>query len=367
MRHQAFQRGKQSFSSFSAVRSRFVILTILSIHQTLKVSASNMPVSEPEDYDDETGEQPTSAILLPSFTVIENLKPSNVAELITRFVDVGPTNGTRVGADPVVSSQEEELAADGTDEDTTTTTATTAAAAAATTAAQLTKTTTPTTPPTTQSIPHTLQSHPCPHDYLILLCSHKTRDLRCGISAPLLAKEFERHLRPLGLYRDLHDTRPGGVGIYFINHVGGHKFAANVIVYRSVKVVKAAVATAAETTTETTEKTTTETRTGTRREVGSGMPETDKEKDEGTETNAGQTTDPSSLPIENSTISRDQPDEGEGEGKERKEAGQCIWLARVRPADCENIVKYTVLQGKVVKPKSQLRGGFDRVQGLVSW
>jgi (2Fe-2S) ferredoxin len=48
-------------------------------------------------------------------------------------------------------------------------------------------------------------------------------------------------------------------------------------------------------------------------------------------------------------------------------AGQCIWLARVRPEDCENIVKYTVLQGKVLKPERQLRGGFDREKGLVSW
>jgi (2Fe-2S) ferredoxin len=48
-------------------------------------------------------------------------------------------------------------------------------------------------------------------------------------------------------------------------------------------------------------------------------------------------------------------------------AAQCIWLARVRPEDCEGIVKFTVLQGKVVKPESQLRGGFDRGKGLMSW
>jgi len=48
-------------------------------------------------------------------------------------------------------------------------------------------------------------------------------------------------------------------------------------------------------------------------------------------------------------------------------ATQGIWLARVRPEDCEGIVKYTVLQGKVVKPQRQLRGGFDRVKGAVSW
>lgn len=55
-------------------------------------------------------------------------------------------------------------------------------------------------------------------------------------------------------------------------------------------------------------------------------------------------------------------DLGAGEG-----AGQCIWLARVRPEDCENIIRYTVLQGKVLKPERQLRGGFDREKGLVSW
>lgn len=58
---------------------------------------------------------------------------------------------------------------------------------------------------------------------------------------------------------------------------------------------------------------------------------------------------------------------GNGDVAASGEASQCIWLARVRPQDCENIVRYTVLQGKVVKPESQLRGGFNRVEGLVSW
>jgi glycerol-3-phosphate O-acyltransferase/dihydroxyacetone phosphate acyltransferase len=65
----------------------------------------------------------------------------------------------------------------------------------------------------------------------------------------------------------------------------------------------------------------------------------------------------------------------EGEGGEKGEGGedgdegaaQCIWLARVRPEDCENIIKQTVLKGKVVKPDRQLRGGFDRGRGLLSW
>lgn len=58
---------------------------------------------------------------------------------------------------------------------------------------------------------------------------------------------------------------------------------------------------------------------------------------------------------------------GEETAEGAMEAAQCIWLARVKPEDCENIVKYTLLQGKVVKPESQLRGGFDRGKGLVSW
>ena len=59
--------------------------------------------------------------------------------------------------------------------------------------------------------------------------------------------------------------------------------------------------------------------------------------------------------------------EGKMKGWEDEEGAQCIWLARVRPEDCEGIVKYTILQGKVVKPERQLRGGFDRAKGLTSW
>lgn len=65
----------------------------------------------------------------------------------------------------------------------------------------------------------------------ILLCSHRTRDKRCGITAPILRKTFERELRNHDLYRDASDDRENGVNIHYVSHVGGHKFAANVIIY----------------------------------------------------------------------------------------------------------------------------------------
>lgn len=109
----------------------------------------------------------------------------------------------------------------------------------------------------------------------------------------------------------MHDERPGGVGIYFISHVGGHKFSANVMIYRKEGMGRKA-----------------EVRGGSAIMTG------------------GNTTTGANMGVE---------------------AAQCIWLARVRPEDCEGIVKFTVMQGKVVKPERQLRGGFDRERGLASW
>lgn len=65
----------------------------------------------------------------------------------------------------------------------------------------------------------------------LFLCSHRSRDKRCGITAPIMKKEFEICLREMDKYRDVGDDRPGGVRIAFINHVGGHKYAANVLIY----------------------------------------------------------------------------------------------------------------------------------------
>jgi hypothetical protein len=111
----------------------------------------------------------------------------------------------------------------------------------------------------------------------------------------------------------MDDERPGGVGIYFISHVGGHKYSANVMIYR--------------------------------RNDAFGLDSVERAKQDG-----GQ------LPPPKAKVDKD--DEG---------AAQCIWLARVRPEDCEGIINFTVLQGKVIKPERQLRGGFDRSRGLTSW
>lgn len=70
-----------------------------------------------------------------------------------------------------------------------------------------------------------------PNQAYVFLCSHRTRDKRCGITAPLIKKEIDLHTRDLGYYRDEGDDRPDGIKVGFINHIGGHKYAANVIIY----------------------------------------------------------------------------------------------------------------------------------------
>ncbi|KAL8906225.1 MAG: hypothetical protein Q9207_002147 [Kuettlingeria erythrocarpa] len=53
----------------------------------------------------------------------------------------------------------------------------------------------------------------------ILICSHGSRDMRCGVLGPLLYHEFEEH----------NAYERWDVGM--ISHIGGHAFAGNVIIY----------------------------------------------------------------------------------------------------------------------------------------
>ena len=268
------------------------------------LSASDMPIPDHSDTS-------SMVLLLPSWQFIDNVTPANVPDLITGYVDRSPTNDSPLHRKSAISSQSSPARSEGSS---STDLASKAADASI---------------PPTISTKSGLEARPCPHRYLILLCSQKTRDARCGQSAPLLRREFERHLRPLGLYRDLHDERPGGVGIYFISHVGGHKFSANVMVYRHSSTVE---------------------HPNEANGHANGVQEALEE-----------------LKIESDKDQEVVLDANKEQQESNGEAAQCIWLARVRPEDCENIIRYTVLQGKVVKPERQLRGGFDRSKQLASW
>ena len=124
------------------------------------LSASNIPTpSHTSGYS-----EPTTVLLLPAFIIIENVSPQNVNTLISEYINKAPTNMAPLGPVTIPVSLPDPLP----------------------TAEQLT-------------------SRPSPHRALILLCSQKTRDARCGQSAPLLRKELERHLRVCGLFRDLED------------------------------------------------------------------------------------------------------------------------------------------------------------------
>ncbi|GAA5949900.1 hypothetical protein JCM3765_007731 [Sporobolomyces pararoseus] len=103
-----------------------------------------------------------------------------------------------------------------------------------------------------------LKSWPLPYKAVILLCSHKKRDKRCSIAAPLLLNQFHHHLSSHSLIvdtsgEDLDSTTPiesleeGGeelekvlkqigkesdrVGIFMVSHIGGHKFSGNVVIH----------------------------------------------------------------------------------------------------------------------------------------
>ncbi|KAK5052761.1 hypothetical protein LTR84_002627 [Exophiala bonariae] len=309
----------------------------------IMLSASNMPNCA-EGYDGgrraEGEEEGSDCLLLPAWTLIEDVKPSQVDVLMKEVVEKSVTNSSPLGGRKALPLGNGESNGHAAVEDD-------AVAEPDLTGLRIGGANEPSTPsegtqtPQDLSRPHeqqeesttlapssissiTFKTRPIPHSYLILMCSHKTRDARCGQSAPLLRKEFERILRPMGLYRDLHDDRPGGVGLYFINHVGGHKYSANVMIYRR----------------ESRARNHLDASNGISNGALNGQPAITQ----------NQTANP---------VAEDSTRDGE--------AVQLIWLARVRPEDCENIIRYTILQGKLVKPQRQLRGGFDRERGLLSW
>ncbi|KAI8343105.1 Sucrase/ferredoxin-like-domain-containing protein, partial [Chlamydoabsidia padenii] len=69
--------------------------------------------------------------------------------------------------------------------------------------------------------------HANPFASLILICSHRRRDKRCGVTAPLLAREFDHVLRE----NDVEEQGERGTAVMMVSHIGGHKFAGNLICY----------------------------------------------------------------------------------------------------------------------------------------
>ena len=77
------------------------------------------------------------------------------------------------------------------------------------------------------------------NDIVVLICGHGGRDKRCGILGPILEDEFSTKLRhaqfTVGSLPDLkstaHPAAQGHANVALISHIGGHKFAGNVIMY----------------------------------------------------------------------------------------------------------------------------------------
>lgn len=86
-------------------------------------------------------------------------------------------------------------------------------------------------------------------DVLVLICGHGGRDMRCGIMGPVLQEEFEDKLPRAGLDvahgpvlnesasatplpGPVEEQKPPRTArVAQISHIGGHKFAGNVIIY----------------------------------------------------------------------------------------------------------------------------------------
>ncbi|CAO2047672.1 unnamed protein product [Urochloa humidicola] len=59
----------------------------------------------------------------------------------------------------------------------------------------------------------------------VFVCSHGSRDKRCGVCGPALIQRFKEEINGLGLEDQ--------VAVSACSHVGGHKYAGNVIIFRS--------------------------------------------------------------------------------------------------------------------------------------
>lgn len=94
-----------------------------------------------------------------------------------------------------------------------------------------------------QSVLHGVQDV---KELVVLICGHGGRDGRCGIIGPVLRREFETQLEREGVTVEKgavdvessssHGEEQGEEGrrrarVGVISHIGGHKFAGNIIIY----------------------------------------------------------------------------------------------------------------------------------------
>ena len=57
----------------------------------------------------------------------------------------------------------------------------------------------------------------------IFVCAHNSRDRRCGVCGPALIEKFKEEIELRGLKDD--------VFVSACSHVGGHKYAGNLIIF----------------------------------------------------------------------------------------------------------------------------------------
>ena len=57
----------------------------------------------------------------------------------------------------------------------------------------------------------------------VFVCCHGSRDKRCGVCGPALITRFKEEIEGQGL--------DGQVAVSACSHVGGHKYAGNVIIF----------------------------------------------------------------------------------------------------------------------------------------
>lgn len=58
----------------------------------------------------------------------------------------------------------------------------------------------------------------------VFICGHGSRDRKCGVCGPVLKDKFTEEIANRGLEDQ--------VSVQFCSHIGGHKYAGNVIVFR---------------------------------------------------------------------------------------------------------------------------------------